>query len=97
MLKWGAQPGNHPKSSCGVTAIEYVKRAERHGSIYWKHSKQLRKVGTGSSFSVRYVAKETEDPKLSSLKIGWGKWVFTFLVLLQLVEPEGDFRGLTGH
>ena len=69
---------------------------ERKGMevFYWKHSKQLRKVGTGSSFSVRYVAKETEDPKLSSLKIGWGKWVFTFLVLLQLVVPEGDLRGL---
>lgn len=50
-------------------------------------------MGTGSSFSVRCVAKETEEPKLSSLKIGEGEWVFTFLVLLQLAEPEGDSRG----
>lgn len=50
-------------------------------------------MGTGSSFSVRYVAKETEDPKLSSLKIVEGEWVFTFLVLLPLAVPEGDSRG----
>lgn len=50
-------------------------------------------MGTGSSFSVRYVAKETEDPKLSSLRIGEGEWVFTFLVLLQLALPEGYSRG----
>ena len=50
-------------------------------------------MGTGSSFSGRYVAKETEDPKLSSLRIGEGEWVFTFLVLLQLALPEGYSRG----
>lgn len=65
--------------------------------FYWKHSKQLRGVGTGSSFSVRYVAKETEDPKLSSLKTGSGVWIFTFLVLLQLAVPKGDSRGSKGH
>ena len=65
--------------------------------FYWKHSKQLREVGTGSSFSVRYVAKETEDPKLSSLKTGSGIWIFTFLVLLLLAVPEGDSRGSKGH
>lgn len=50
-------------------------------------------MGTGSSFSVRYVAKETEDPKLSSLKIGEGEWFlpscFCFNLLCQKVIQEG--------
>lgn len=71
MLKWGAQPGSHPKSSCGVTATEYAKRAERHGSILLETLKAAKKSGNWKKFYVRQAAKET-DSKLSSLKIGWG-------------------------
>lgn len=45
MLKWGAQPGNHPKSSCGVTAIELAKGAERHGSILLETLKVAERSG----------------------------------------------------
>lgn len=45
MLKWGAQPGNHPKSSCRVTAIECAKKAEKHGSILLGTLKVAEKSG----------------------------------------------------
>ena len=45
MLKWGAQHGNHPKSSCGVTKVERAKRAERHGSILLETLKAAERSG----------------------------------------------------
>lgn len=45
MLKWGAQPGNHPERSCGVTAVERAKRAEIHGSILLETLKVAERSG----------------------------------------------------